>query len=150
MLMIEPPPLSRIAGAQCFMPSIAPVRLTAKVRFQASRVVSTMPWRAIVPALLTRMCSFPKCVSAADRVSFQDASSATSCCKKTALPPSPASRRASVWPVGSSTSVTTNAAPSRAKSSASAVPCPPAAPVISATFPVSLAISSPPDFVDGL
>jgi len=43
MLMIEPPPLSRIAGAQCFIPSIAPVRLTAKVRFHASTVVSTMP-----------------------------------------------------------------------------------------------------------
>ncbi len=74
--MIEP--LSRIAGAQCFMPSIAPVRLTANVRFHASTVVSTMPWRAIVPALLTRMCSLPKCASAADNVSFQDASSATS------------------------------------------------------------------------
>ena len=34
--MIEPPPLSRIAGAQCFMPRSGPVRLTAIVRFQAS------------------------------------------------------------------------------------------------------------------
>src|SRR6516225_9240498 len=74
--MIEPPPLSRIAGAQCFMPSIAPVRLTAMVRFHASRVVSTRPWRAIVPALLTRMWSPPKRASAAATTSFQDPSSA--------------------------------------------------------------------------
>ena len=52
MLTIEPvPPLfappsrtkvSRIAGAQCFMPSNGPVRLTASVRFQASTVVLTI------------------------------------------------------------------------------------------------------------
>src|SRR5215469_5048898 len=78
MLMIEPPPLSRIAGAQCFVPSIAPVRLTATVRFHASNVVSTMPCRAIVPALLTRMWSPPKRANAAVTTSFQEASSATS------------------------------------------------------------------------
>jgi NAD(P)-dependent dehydrogenase (short-subunit alcohol dehydrogenase family) len=71
--MIEPPPLSRIAGAQCFMPSKGPVRLTAKVRFQASRLVSTMSARAIVPALLTRMWSLPKRLSAAATVSFHAA-----------------------------------------------------------------------------
>src|SRR4029453_6220080 len=60
MLMMEPPPLSRIAGAQCFMPSIGPVRLTASVRFHASTVVSAIPWRAIVPALLTRIWGFPQ------------------------------------------------------------------------------------------
>jgi hypothetical protein len=56
--------------------------LTAKVRFHASTVVSTMLWRAIVPALLTRMCSLPKRVSAAATDSFHDASSATSWRKK--------------------------------------------------------------------
>src|SRR6266568_1254759 len=108
MLTIAPPPESRIAGAQCFMPKSGPVRLTASVRFHASTVVLTMPWRAIVPALLTRMCKPPNA--------------------------------ANVPPRSASMSVSITAAPSRTKSSATAVPCPPAAPVISATLFASFGI----------
>src|SRR5215472_14463327 len=126
------------------MPSIAPVRLTAIVRFHASRVVSTMPWRAIVPALLTRICSFPKRANAAPTTSFQDSSSATSWRRNRTLPPWPVSRRARLSPAAASISARTTAASLRRHSSASAVPCPPAAPVISATFPVNRAISPPP------
>src|ERR1700736_819520 len=144
MLTMEPPPLSRIAGAQCFMPSIGPVRLTASVRFHASTVVSAIPWRAIVPALLTRTWSLPKRPNAAATTSFQELSSATSWRRNRTLPPSPARRWARLSPAAASMSVKTTAASSRTKSSASAVPWPPAAPVISATVPGSRAISSPP------
>ena len=84
---MEPPPLSRIAGAQCFIPSIGPVRLTAIVRFRASTVVSTIPWRAIVPALLTRMWRLPKRANAAATTSCHDASSAASWRRNSTLPP---------------------------------------------------------------
>src|SRR6266436_30830 len=141
--MIEPPPLSRIAGAQCFMPSMGPVRLTASVRFHASTVVSAIPWRAIVPALLTRIWSLSKRPNAAATTSFQEPSSATSWRRNRTLPPSPARRWARLSPAAASISVKTTAASSRRKSSASAVPCPPAAPVISATLSVSRAMSSP-------
>src|SRR3984893_571220 len=144
MLTMEPPPLSRIAGAQCFMPSIGPVRLTASVRFHASTVVSAIPWRAIVPALLTRTWSLPKRPNAAATTSFQEPSSATSWRRNRTLPPSPARRWARLSPAAASMSVKTTAASSRTKSSASAVPWPPAAPVISATLPVNRPISSPP------
>src|ERR1700730_15565885 len=144
MLTMEPPPLSRIAGAQCFMPSIGPVRLTASVRFHASTVVSAIPWRAIVPALLTRTWSLPKRPNAAATTSFQEPSSATSWRRNRILPPSPARRWARLSPAAASMSVKTTAASSRTKSSASAVPWPPAAPVISATLPVSRAIFPPP------
>src|SRR5579859_1967403 len=150
MLTIEPPPLSRIAGAQCFMPSIAPVRFTASVRFQASRVVAAIPCRAIVPALLMRMCSPPYSRCAAATASIQLFSSATSCSRKSALAPLFSSRARSAAPAAASTSVRTRSAPSPAKSSASAVPWPPAAPVINATLPASLGIaSSIKSFCDG-
>src|ERR1700738_3622475 len=80
----------KTAGAQCFMPSIGPVRLAASVRFHASTVVSAIPWRAIVPALLTSTWSLPKRPNAAAATSFQEPSSATSWRRNRTLPPSPA------------------------------------------------------------
>ena len=63
--------------------------------------------------------------------------------QKHALPPCPASLCARPRPPRHRHRSATTAAPSRRNSSASAVPCPPAAPVISATLPVSLAIFPP-------
>ena len=143
--MIEPPPLSRIAGAQCFMPSMAPVRLTAMVRFHASTVVSTMPWRAIVPALLTRMWSLPKCASAAATDLLPGGLVGDVLAQEhdlAALAPEPL--RQALARRGIDIGQHHRAPLRAAKSSASAVPCPPAAPVISATLPVNRAISSPP------
>src|SRR6266581_2419124 len=94
----------------------------------------------MVPALLTRMCKPPYADSVAATISRQDSSLAASCTRKSARPPARLSRFASASPRAASMSVSMTAAPSRTNSSASAVPCPPAAPVISATLLASFGI----------
>ena len=110
-----------------------------------------MPWRAIVPALLTRMCSPPNSADASPRPIDPVLSRWPRREPGTAPVHRPAALRAKPrrqrLAVVLSTSVSITAAPSRTNNSASATPCPPAAPVISATFPSSLAIVVLPPWV---
>ena len=134
MLTIDPPPAARIDGATARMPSRAPIRFTSRTLRTWSRGASSMRPTGITPALLTRIVGGPKASVAVATTAVQRCSSRTSSGSKRAAPPS---RAASASPPSASTSVTTTRAPSATNSSASAAPCPRAAPVMSATRPSS-------------
>src|SRR5215469_11407520 len=59
MLTMEPPPARRMAGMTARVPRKTPVELTAMIRSQSARVVSSIRLPPPMPALLTRTSSFP-------------------------------------------------------------------------------------------
>src|SRR5262249_16089871 len=99
MLTMEPPPARRMAGMTARVPRKTPVELTAMIRSQSARVVSTIRYPPPMPALLTRTSSFPYKRSAFVTAPAQSDSVVTSTPPTVPSPPSPA-RRAYPLPRG--------------------------------------------------
>ena len=76
--MMEPPPASRIAGITSRVPRNTPLTLMSMVRSHCSAVMSSMPPRVEMPALLTRMSTLPKRDTAAATALRQSSSLVTS------------------------------------------------------------------------
>ena len=141
MLMMEPPPESRIAGIALRVPRKTPSALTAMICRQVSSETSAMGSARVTPALLTRMSSRPCSDTKLSTVACQAASSVTSRGWNRAVPPAAAMESATAWPRVSSRPVTSTAAPSSAMRTADAAPSPLVAPVTIATLSASLAIT---------
>jgi hypothetical protein len=78
-MMMEPPPVRRISGRECFTERNTPSRLTAVCRRQSASDMSTIDGTDIpMPALETRMSSRPKRVSTSAATSTQRDSLVTS------------------------------------------------------------------------
>ena len=78
MLMIDPPPFSRIAGMAALVPRKTPLAFTEKIRSQSSPVVSSMFLRIKMPALFSKMSSLPYVLTAACTADSQSDSLVTS------------------------------------------------------------------------
>src|SRR4051812_11862675 len=140
MLTIDPPPLSRMAGAPVFMPRKAPTRLIDSTFMKCSTVESTSLVNApSTPALFTRMCSPPYASTVSRTASCQLASDVTSSVTNTASSPTSC---ATASPSASRMSPITTLAPSATNRRACDSPCPRAPPLMSATFPSSRPIST--------
>jgi len=96
----------------------------------------------LMPALLTRMSSLPNAATAACTAACQSLSLVTSILTKRAWPPALVMWSTTSRPSASSRSATTTFAPSCAKIVASLRPMPLAPPVMSATLPASLMVTS--------
>src|SRR4051812_33730230 len=150
VLMTEPPPRSSIDGMPYLQPNITPRTLTAMVLSHTSTsMVMTSPSRPSTsrpraPALLNRMSTPPKVRVAAAIISRTSASTLTSAPTARARRAPPPSLRASATSCapGSLMSAITTLAPSDTIRSTVAFPIPDAAPVPTATLPVSR--SAPP------
>src|SRR5271154_355532 len=137
MLMIDPEPCADMVGATARIPRNEPVRLTSTTRRKSSTDVSRSGAARKTPALLMRTSTRP-CVSSAQLVTAsQSASLVTSWRRELALSPTSSATRPTP---SASASVSSSAAPSPAIVCAAHAPIPPAAPVISATFPLNRAI----------
>src|SRR6185295_19909384 len=138
MFTIEPPPAWRMAGIAYFVPRNSPLAFTAITWSHSAAVRSSIGTRGmIMAALLIRMFSRPWRPVAICTACCQSASLVTSRCTYVASPPAARMVASTFWPSVSRISPKTTWAPSRAKVSASAAPCPRAPPLISATFPSS-------------
>ncbi len=78
--MIDPPPASFIGPSTALMPSMAPVRLTARTRFHLSTSSDFSGATWTMPALFTRTLTFPNAVTAASTAACHCSSSLTSRC----------------------------------------------------------------------
>src|SRR5262245_15590009 len=142
MLMMEPPPARRMAGMAARVPRNTPLAFTSITWFHSLTVVSSMRLPPPTPALLTRMSSLPKRSIVRDTARSQSPSSVTSSRTKRASPPCALISAATACPSASRMSPMTTRAPSRANSRASLAPMPRAPPLMSATFPASLMVTS--------
>src|SRR4051794_8063928 len=141
MFTIDPPPLSRIAGAAVFMPRKAPTRLIDSTFMKCSTVESTNFVNApSTPALFTRMFSPPYASTVSRTASCQLASDVTSSVTNTASSPRSC---ATASPSASRMSPITTLAPSATNRRACDSPCPRAPPLMSATFPSSRPTATP-------
>src|SRR5262245_55732058 len=133
-----------MAGTACFMPRNTPFALMLMSVSHAAVLRVSGSWEPLMPALFTSTSSRPYAPTMVRTASCQSSSLATSSFTNCALPPSPLIFVATARPSASITSATTTIAPSRANRTASHSPMPWAAPLIIATFPLSLMVSSAP------
>src|SRR5262245_10808022 len=138
MLTMEPPPASRIAGTECFMPRKTPLAFTFRSLSQADGLSVSGSNVPLIPALLTRMSSLPNADTVVLTAASQSGSLVTSSFTNRAWPPAATIFSTTCRASNSRTSATTTWAPSRAKIVASLCPIPLAPPVTIATFPASL------------
>src|SRR5215510_3035012 len=138
MLTMEPPRARRMAGITARVPRKTPVELTAMIRSQSARVVSSIRLPPPMPALLTSTWSFPYKRSASATAPAQSDSLVTSRRTNVASPPAARISSTVALPSASRTSPSTTFAPSFANRRPSSAPIPRAPPLISATFPSSL------------
>ena len=146
-LTIDPPPACFIASTACLVPRNTPREFTAISWSHAS--VSSMSVTALplMPALFTRMSSFPYFCTVASTTAFQSSSLVTSRRMNSAVPLARVMSAAIFLPSSSSMSAITTVAPSLAKRRAVAAPMPEAAPLTIATLP-SRRMFVPPGFPD--
>src|SRR5262249_34583722 len=141
MFTIEPPPARRISGIAYLVPRKTPLALTAMTRSHSAAVRSSIGTRGItIAALLIRMSSRPCRPVVTLTALCQSASLVTSRCTYEASRPSARMAASTFLPSASRMSPKTTLAPSRAKSCASAAPCPRAPRLINATFASSFPI----------
>src|SRR5215470_7981832 len=143
MLTMEPPPARRMAGIAARVPRKTPVELTAMIRSQSARVVSSIRLPPPMPALLTRTSSFPYTRSASVTAPAQSDSLVTSRRTNVASPPAARISSTVFLPSASRTSPSMTFAPSFVNRRPASAPIPRAPPLISATFPSSLMCPSP-------
>src|SRR5688572_6031076 len=142
MLTIAPPPCRSIAGMTCFMARKQLLRLTAKTRSQTSSESSTTPPTSTMPTLLSSTSMRPKRSRQAATARSTSADRDASACQASASPPSPRMISTVSRAAPSFTSTQKTRAPSRAKSTAVALPLPQPgptepAPITSAVLPAS-------------
>src|SRR5215471_11331934 len=143
ILTMEPPPASRMAGIAARVPRKTPVELTAMIRSQSARVVSSIRLPPPMPALFTRTSSFPYRRSASATAPAQSDSLVTSRRTNVASPLAARISSTVLLPSASRTSPSTTFAPSFVNRRPASAPIPRAPPLISATFPSSLMWPSP-------
>ena len=123
----------------CLVQKNTPLTLTDWTRSHSASVISCVGLLTpAIPALLTRMSSFPKCATTSSSVRFTSASLATLHRHQAAFRPLAVNAAARATPSSSRTSRMATAAPSSAIRSAVALPSPTAPPVITATLLASL------------
>src|SRR5438270_2149246 len=135
MLTMRPQPSSSMSGTTAWQQLKVPVRLTARIRFQSSRLIfrnGSKPWS---PALFTRMVGLLRRLrTSATPVSIW-ARSVTSTVRPIAVPPDAAILAAASSAELPSLSKTATAAPSAARRSLTASPMPEPPPVTIAVRP---------------
>ena len=141
--MTDPPPALCIAGIAARVHSIADFRLVPRTSSHCPSVMSATLPGAPIPMLLHRMSSRPKVLSASAIADSASAGRVMSPAKATAWPPSSMISCRKTSARSSDRLTRTTRAPSRANSSAIALPLPrpasrDAAPVTIATLPFSL------------
>src|SRR2546421_12398261 len=125
-------------------PSHTPLTLTAKIRSKTASSCSSMRvGNCGTPAFAKKMSSLPHVATAFSTISWLSAAFATSARAARAWPPAFSICSTTPLAPASSMSATTTRAPSRAIASADAAPIPEAAPVITATLPLSLIVRPP-------
>ena len=124
MLTIDPEPWSAITGTAYFDARNAVRRLMSSVWSQASSVVSTTVPTAASPMLLTRMSTVPNASTAARTIASQSAALVTSAANTSALPPSSSIMRRVSSARSGCRSTSSTLAPSRASTTAVALPVP--------------------------
>src|SRR5262245_54271755 len=150
MLTMEPPRARRMAGITARVPRTTPVELTAMIRSQSARVVSSIRLPPPMPALLTRTSSFPYKRSASATAPAQSDSLVTSRRTNVASPPTARISSTVALPSASRTSPSTTFAPSFVNRRPASAPIPRAPPLISATFPSSLMCPSRSEWLSSL
>src|SRR5438477_5677377 len=137
MLTMAPPlsAASRRRAASCAQKNTAS-RLVPTIRRHSSSASSTARSECATPALLTKMSTVPKAVSAASKARRIAARSSTSAPTAIALPPACSMRAFSACRRSMRRATSTTADPFSARTSAKRTPSPLDAPVTSATRPV--------------
>src|SRR5438094_43307 len=143
MLTTRPQPRASIPGRNAWMHRNGPVAFTVRIRCQSSSVVFCTDAEWLIPALFTRMSTWPSRVSASRARVRTPSGSATSQGTAHARRPAAQSALAAASRPSGPRAATTTAAPASASARATASPMPRLPPVTTAPRPASVTAPAP-------